>query len=169
MLAESFRPNVPYVALFCGTSLISRMIRWHTRGLWSHAAIVIDGVVYEAREGRGVIKRRWGTSGYPDKAWTLRTPVEALSLEQVEAMKNWLDVQMGSPYDYVQVSRFLTRFKWTRRMSDGKWFCSELVFEAFKQVGVDLFDNVEAFEVPPVWLDRTVLLRTAHTNFKHAA
>lgn len=168
MLAESFRPNVPYVALFCGTSLISRMIRWHTRGLWSHAAVVIDGVVYEAREGRGVIKRRWGTSGYPDKAWTLRTPVEALSLEQVEAMKNWLDAQMGSPYDYRQVFRFVTRLGF-HPSTAGKWFCSELVYEAFKQVGVELFSNVEAYEVPPVWLDRTVMLHTAHTNLKRTS
>lgn len=63
--------------------------------------------------------------------------------------------QVGKKYDYLGVARFVTR-----RPSKGneKWFCSELVFEAFRRAGVNLFHRIEAWEVSPSMISYSPLL-----------
>jgi hypothetical protein len=41
----------------------------------------------------------------------------------------FLTAQLGKPHDYTMVARFITRRQESRRTS-GKWFCSELTFDA---------------------------------------
>ena len=44
------------ICLHKGKGVVSRMIKWGTRGEYSHASILMDGVgtIFEAREGKGV-------------------------------------------------------------------------------------------------------------------
>ena len=51
--------NPLLIALFRGRGLISALIRWQTRGRYSHAAIIQHGrVIIEAWAGKGVRKTR---------------------------------------------------------------------------------------------------------------
>jgi len=53
------------------------------------------------------------------------------------------------------VFRFVTRW---RKEQDEKWFCSELVFQAFKEAGVDLLERIECSQVSPTVLSFSPLL-----------
>lgn len=144
------------VAIFRGIGMISALIRWQTRSPYSHAAVMFDdGEIIESWPGKGVqllpaLKR--GTDGIE----FFDVPV---STGQKQAITTWLLAQLGRKYDYVGVLRFVSR----RKATDGpRWFCSELVFEAFRQAGVDLLARTQAWEVSPGLLARSPLLLPAH-------
>ena len=142
------------ILLYSGTSTISRLIRWQTRSQYSHAAAILpDGTLIEAREFEGVLSR------YP----TISRDMEAerftveVTDAQAEIIERFLKAQVGKRYDYTMVARFVTRRDEARRTSK-KWFCSELVFAAFKKAGVALLRDTEPWEVSPGMLARSPLL-----------
>lgn len=134
--------------------IISKLIRWQTRALWSHAAVMLGGTVYEAREWRGV-------QSMPSKDWRhgdiTQTFVVKVTDEQFAAMHGFLEEQVGKRYDYGSVLRFLSRRQESRRGS-GKWFCSELVFAAFAKAGIRLLARVEPWAVSPGLLSMSPLI-----------
>jgi uncharacterized protein YycO len=134
--------------------LISSAIRWQTRGIYSHSAIIVDGVLYEASEFKGVHNKIADKRNdrYFDDYQII------LSEQQEEDLIRFLDRQLGKPYDYTMVLRFITRQQEDRK-SVGKWFCSELVFAAVQKVGVNLLNNVEPWEISPVLLSFSPLLQ----------
>lgn len=136
------------VILYEGTTIISRLIRVQTRGSISHAALLFeDGTIYEAREGRGVIKRRWGQAGYPDEGWTVLEPTAPEPRQLADKMREYCEHQIGKKYDYLSVLRFITRRR--KDANPDKLFCSEMVVEAFELCGFPLFLRCEPFEVSP--------------------
>jgi uncharacterized protein YycO len=138
-----------------GVSWISAAIRWQTRSEYSHVAIALGGVLYEAREFRGTIKRAVEVADLREAdRFTLRAHPAP---EQVQCMREFLEKQVGKPYDYRMVARFISRLQETRK-SRGKWFCSELVFAALQVGGVHLLARTEPWEVSPGLLTRSVLL-----------
>lgn len=56
---------------------------------------------------------------------------------------------IGDPYSYWNVLKFITRRPGNL---DGSWFCSELVFKRFADIGRVLLRNKEPWAVPPDWL-----------------
>jgi len=149
--ANLYFGRMPAVLLFRGRGLISALIRWQTRARYAHAAIRLpDGRVLEAWQGRGVrIKRLQDWDG-----------VDAYTVPGVDAFQ-WREViqfavdQIGKPYDYLAIARFVTR----RTMPDNaRWFCSELVFESLRQAGVVLLNRVDAWQVSPGMLSTSPLL-----------
>jgi uncharacterized protein YycO len=159
---DSQRSVVPFsISLHRGTALVSRLIRWQTRSEYSHAGIVLpDQSFIEAREGKGVRQFPRLTAN----------PGETIDLFEVDVTETqseditwFLIQQLGKPYDWTMVARFITRRDETRA-SSGKWFCSELVFAAFQQAGVDLLRGTEPWEVSPGLLARSTLLRRARLN-----
>lgn len=140
-----------------GTSLVSKLIQWQTRSHWSHAALLFsDDTVMEAREFIGVRKLSF-------EAWLTEnsnTPYEVFTVvtteEQEVIMRAWAEKQVGKPYDYVGVLRFVTRKNYEQQPDDA-WWCSEYVFQDFLECGKELFDRTEAWEVPPHWLARSPL------------
>lgn len=146
-----------YVLLFRGKGLISTLIRWQTRGEYSHAALQIehpDGGIYESWQGAGV--RRLKNL----KSWENvdRYEVRSITSDQIHAVRYFMDQQRGKKYDYVGVLRFVTR---RRRGDNEKWFCSELVFEALKSAKIPLFVRTEGWEVSPDMLKRSPRLASA--------
>lgn len=146
------------VALFRGPGLVSRLIRWQTRSAYSHAAMILpSGAVIESREGKGVRQ-------LPKLAPQNGEVVDLFSVEvtdsQLEDIAWFLNAQLGKAYDWTMVARFLTR-RQESRGSTGKWFCSELVYAAFQQSGVDLLRATEPWEVSPGLLARSPLLNPA--------
>ena len=133
----------PAILLFRGRGIVSNLIRWQSRGQYSHAAILMpDGQIVESWQGAGVRVKTlsdWDDidaftiPGMPDAAWD-------------DAIGFALD-QVGKGYDYVGVARFITRQKGYPDLK--KWFCSELVFAALEWVGWAPFDRIEPWAVSP--------------------
>lgn len=161
------QPGRPHVVLFAGSSLVSRLIRWHSREQWNHAAILFDDLtLYEARAGSGVIRRRWRQNGYPDTGYTVLVPLAMPTEEQVGRMRWFLNDQIGKGYDYRQVARFVTRIPGVSNSSLDSWFCSELVVAALRVGGIMLFRNTYPHEVDPGDLNRTLALTNIYTKIK---
>jgi uncharacterized protein YycO len=142
------------VVLHASDGIVGKLIRWQTRADWSHVSLAYpDGLLLEAREGRGVVReRRLSDCTEPTQVFR----VVASSVRLSKAMR-WAETQLDKGYDYTMVARFLTRRQETRG-STGKWFCSELAFAALLHVEVPLLARTEPWEVSPGLLARSPLL-----------
>lgn len=140
----------PLIALYKGTGLVSSAIRWQTDSPYTHAAVYFPstGKVIESMQGKGVRHVKLDT----------RDEVE---FYEVAGRVDWgkvqafLEGELGAPYDYAAIVRFVTRF---RGRSNKAWICSELVFEAVRHGGVNLLERIEAHQVSPGKLALSPLL-----------
>ncbi len=124
----------PGIVLFRGRGLISALIRWQTRGRYSHAALLQpDGRIIEAWQGAGVRRKYlndwsgadiYDVPGLTDKGWGIALQFAA--------------AQLGKRYDYRGVCRFVTR---NQAPSNDRWFCSELVYAACAEGGLHLLQR----------------------------
>ncbi len=142
------------IALYKGTSALSRLIRWRTWSDYSHAAWVFpDGSVIEAWKG-GVTHAPTILSGHaPDTEVHLF--MLDLTIEQRWAIQDFLIAQIGKPYDYAGIVGFLAAAK---TENPDRWFCSELIFAACKKASVDLLKRIPAWKVSPGLLAYSPLL-----------
>lgn len=149
------------IALYKGTSWMSKLITWQTRGIYSHASIILNnGEIIEAWQiGSGVRVIKSLSEGH-----TKNTLVDIFdfdhSQEGARLAEKFLEAQVGKKYDWRAIARFLTK---RRGDNKDKWICSELVFAAVQHAGVDLLSRTEAYEVSPVMLGRSPLLQYAKT------
>jgi uncharacterized protein YycO len=165
------------IALYKGKSLTSRAIRFLTRSNYSHAAFLFDedtehvahiadrqghikrihryarGSVIEAWEPGGVRNTASLRSGH-DRGVTVDIFAfhEPLIKEEERALLFMLNDEIGWPYDFTNVLRFVTKRPGNIEKS---WFCSELVFAMLKRIGRLLLTNTEPWEVPPDWIARS--------------
>lgn len=150
---RSDNKNLVRVALFRGRGILSALIRWQTWSNYSHAALVLpDGSIVEAwHRGPGVRKKQ-----LTDMNGVEIYRVKGLTKQQSDIAAEFAVDQLGQKYDYFGVFRFLNR----RTVSDnGKWFCSELVYAAFKEAGVHLLSkDTDPSRVSPGLLSRSPLL-----------
>lgn len=148
------------VALYRGTSLISKLIRWQSRSVYSHAALIDLGTnqVWEAWQYVGV-------QG-PHGAGDFHTPgtqvdvfqiVPALTPAQETLLLHYAKSQVGRRYDYRGVLHFISR----RSGGDprARLFCSEYVHQAFFQAGRPLLARVISDRVAPGHLAWSPLLQ----------
>lgn len=142
-----------HILLYRGRGLLNALIRWQTRGAFAHAAIWVDGTVYESKQWKGVLKRK---STPEDDIAAQRFEVAHLTGNDtaVAEMVAWLEKHVGKPYDYLSVLRFLSR-RQESCASRGKWFCSELVFAALQKAGVQILRRTQPWEVSPQLLCRS--------------
>lgn len=148
--------NIPagkiVVACHRGTSIVSRLIEWQTRGTYSHASLVTPaGVQIEAWSDGVHINKNFDAHGSDVDFFT----VDASPM-QVAKIVEFAQKEVGSKYDWYGDFCFVTRMHPPR--SDSRWFCSELVFAALQAGGIDLFRATEAWEVSPAMLARSPLL-----------
>lgn len=140
------------VVLFKTKGFVQSLIKWQTRSKYSHAAILTsDGVLIEATTPGGV---------RAIANWKQTPDAELFGIEGVineNSAIAFLSAQIGKPYDYLMVARFVSRLQESRR-SSGKWFCSELVFAALQKAGITLLRDTEPWEVSPGLLARSPLL-----------
>ena len=110
-------------------------------------------------QGRGVVYgRKVGTCAEQVDLFT----VPALVTVQQAALA-FAQAQLGKPYDYTMVARFISRRTESIRTKD-KWFCSELVFAAFLHAGLPLLRDTQPWEVSPELLSKSPYLIEAGTN-----
>lgn len=154
------------IALYKGTSFLSRLIRWFTWSEYSHAAwLCEDGSVIEAWQGGGV--RHVASLGAQHKAGT---PVDMffvyghgdnlLTTCQRNAVENFLLEQVGEKYDYLGILGFLSR---KRMEAHDAWFCSELIFKALNHAGIYPLLRTPACKVSPGLLAISPLLKFQRT------
>ncbi len=136
------------ILLYQGKSPISRLIRWQTRSIYSHASIYIVG------EGN---LEAWHVGGVRlvDKFYDGHKPDTLVDVFKTKVTPRATDLivrfaknQIGKKYDFRSVFRFLTR-KPEDENDREKWFCSELVFASFQYGGIDLLKRIEPWAVSP--------------------
>lgn len=155
------------IALYQGKSLISKAIRWQTRGVYSHAAIILpDTTIVEAWHNPAKVRLITTLSDGHTPGTTVDIFDVATSEQQRDDISVFARMQMGKPYDFAAIARFMSR---RNKDNPDKWFCSELVFSAFRYAGIDLLERTEPFQVSPVLLSRSPLLVKSHsiTTTKH--
>lgn len=143
-----------HICLYRGKGLLSSLIRWQTRGDYSHAALLLPGgtKVIESWPGVGV---RFHT--ITDWSGIDVYSVHGLLSAQWDMALAFATRQerLQCPYDWRDDLRFLTR---TKGGEPGKWFCSELVMASFARGGVKLLQRVEDWRVSPEMLATSPLL-----------
>lgn len=139
------------ILLMRGRGVLSSLIRWQTRGKYSHAALLIgENEIIEAWQGDGVRMKKitdWSNVDIFD--------VPSATPQQWQDAIDFACKQRGKGYDYLGVVRFLTR---RDRDNPERWFCSELVFASFLAAGVPLLARIKAHEVSPGLLSNSPLL-----------
>lgn len=146
----------------CHVVLVDGTSRWHwfypvswllkrsTNSEWSHCALMIDGLVYEADAG-GVASYEY--RGYRQKWRTRLLAIRGLTPEAEQKIHTWCRASLGTPYDYGKLLGmfFQVTCGWVlpRILLDRRdWFtCYEYLFEALLQGDVRL-EKDQASGVP---------------------
>jgi hypothetical protein len=139
------------IVMFKGTGLVSRIIKWRTKSVYSHAGVVAwwnERLIVLEAVGKGVVARpisyalhhyKGGFDYYRLKA---EYPVTANKRKQ---MVVFAQRQLGKEYATWEVVKFFFRLlfnlKMTKRDSPkppGKFFCSQYVSAIYREGGLDL-------------------------------
>lgn len=127
------------IAAYKGISPLSRSIRFFNDGPYSHVAWIDDdtGDVYESWTS-GVRKTRSVHHNH-----TPGTPVDVFAVSseghvQRTVIRHFMISQIGKPYDWPGVFRFMTRGKDPDSDNPPHWFCSRLVACAYRYAGIPL-------------------------------
>jgi uncharacterized protein YycO len=149
-----------------GISLTSRLIRWWQWGFpYTHVAYVFN---LENQEDPYVIEAWWDgvREGYFSEVHTPGTEYSVYSVEvsgeQKDKIETFLFSQIHKPYDWLGILGFPLR-NW-KLESENRWFCSELVFAAFKQAGIELLKNTHPSEVSPRLFLKSPLLKFEYST-----
>lgn len=121
------------IHFYKGTWLISRLIQWRTRSIYSHVAIEIEDEngshIYESVVNKGVIKTKYGACQY-----VKRDTIELHAwIDEKHAIIDFLEEQIGKPYDYRLIWSIVRNTQGNERE---KWICSELVQKALEKAGI---------------------------------
>jgi len=150
------------IGLYKGRSLISRLIRWQTRSTYSHASLILpDNTVIEAWTG-GVRWQRIHDGHTKGTVVDVFEPIGVFTagIFNSLAVEQFARSQIGKGYDYLSVARFVTR---TRGDRQARWFCSELVFQAYLAGGLRLLERIEPWAVSPALLRLSPWIRHIDT------
>jgi len=123
------KENSIYYIAFKGISLVSKLIRFWTRGDYSHVGVLINKDVYIEvwpESKFNAISMKWD-KGSPFIKHKPKTEVTIFELEfknkdDYLRMVNWYYSLIGKPYDWLAIIGFVLRFK---LKPNNKYFCSE--------------------------------------------
>ncbi len=147
------------ISLYHGTSLLDKGILFFSRGGFTHAAIYLDDDrVVEAYPFKGIRIRNSLTESLKHDC-SIEVYHVPTSATQDEIIKEFLAKQVGKGYDYWSIIGFVIYATHEGRKSYGRWFCSELVFSAFRQAGINLLERVEAWKVSPTILSFNTVMK----------
>jgi uncharacterized protein YycO len=134
------------IACFRGKGVVSDLIRWQTRGQYSHVAWLLPtGRVIESHFVGGV-----QISESPFVLNGINADFDVFSVKcltgvQCASISSFLRRQIGRKYDYLGIIRFLAGIN---RDNENRWFCSELVAEACELAGRPLL-KTDAWKISP--------------------
>ena len=142
------------ILLYKGTSVISKLIQWRTKSLYSHVAVVVGAemnLAIESNTGSQAGVRALDLRKLDTKTIDVFRvkPGNAFKPEQVIS---YLVKCLGSQYDFAGVlwlgvlKTLNLQEKANRFQIDRDYFCSELVYEAFKSAGLDIVPQIGSAE-----------------------
>ena len=160
-----------YFRLCKGTGLIyDRLIRWYTRGNFTHAEFawpLTSGHPggWLGAQPRGGVKVR--DAAYLNCEYEVRF-IE-LNKTEVEKLVRFLERQIGKPYDWKAIFKMGCR-PLDSFVSHNRWFCSELVFYALAHIGKYILWEPEniATRLSPRDLGLATIPRFAYRGYIHA-
>ena len=153
------------IGLYKGYSWPSKAIKWHSRSLYSHAALLPTPTTAIEAWADSMI----GGKVYAGNINALHKADTPIDIYSVNADVRWGEVeefanaQVGKDYDWRMVYGFVSRKPREAKKSQDKWFCSELVFAALQYGGCRLLRNIEAYQVAPGTLALSPLLHYIET------
>jgi len=143
------------LAFYKGTSLVSRLIRWKTRGKYSHVAVIFNnGKILEAWQGTNSV--RWISS--LSDGHTPGTKVDIFDIDTLlmeGAAEKFAKSQVGKEYGYRTILKFLSN---TSGDNKDEWICSEIALAIAIAGGVPLLARVDAYKISPAMLSWSPLL-----------
>jgi uncharacterized protein YycO len=142
------------VVLFKGGDPISWLVKWQTRSVYSHAALLIPGTrtVIESYPGSGVRIRFLNAS---DLERVEFYDVKGMDEEQWQSAISFARAQIGAGYDWWSVLRFVSK---RPARENGRWFCSELVHKAISEQGIRILERIPSAEISPALLGISPIL-----------
>lgn len=152
-------------ALVRGRGVVSGMIQWFTRSVYSHAAIVFaDGVVYEATP-RGFVRAAGLSENNGGCQVDLFAYVEPLTAAEVSVARAMCEGMLGRNYDYTMLLGFPGRLNFEPASSQRQLFCSESLMLVAMALGPGrrLLERVAPWKVPPDWIPMSPRLRWDET------
>ncbi len=155
-----------YILASKGISLTSRLIRWWQWGFpYTHIAYCFD----LSDSNDPIVIEAWWNGVRQGKFSEVHTPGTEFSVYSIQVtdgqkkrIEEFLQRQLRKPYDWLGILGFPLR-NW-KLESKNRWFCSELVFAAFKQAGVELLKNTHPSEVSPRLFLKSPLLQFEYTS-----
>lgn len=106
----------------------------------NHVGVQIDGNVYEAKFFGGVTKKSI-TQFYEENNIKLEL---SLAVENKETVKEFLEAQLGKPYDWLAILAIPLRRDWHKKDS---WMCSELAAQVLIEDGKQM--PIESSRITP--------------------
>lgn len=153
------------VLLFVGGKrIIDDLISWETDSEFTHAALAISETEYIEAWWQGV--RKNNIKNYKDvfKNIIVFTPITPLIEFQKDQIIRYAAEKIGEPFNFLQILGVMiektSHLKYNPFGSKRKTICSQLVFQAYKQLfNVDLLPDIEDYSVAPCDLATSKLLR----------
>lgn len=152
------------LALYRGRSFWpSKLIEFRTWCPWSHVAHIsdIDGVCYEAwKHGvRAVASYKMDhDKGTKIDLFQIKDSARRIQVEE-DAIK-FLKTQLGKPYDWPGVFRFVTRGNERDQHNPPSWFCFRLEFIALEISGLRPLERIPAWKA-----DATTFAYSPHFEY----
>lgn len=148
--------------LYRGRSLISSLIQWQTRSVYSHVAIWFPDAmeVYEAVD-RGFVRAATLAENHD-----AGTEVDVLGYEvpltpeEIERARAICGRMVGAPYDYEMVfAGFVLRMGWEPAANRKKFFCDEAALLVATAIGHPLVARTLPWKCSPEDVNKSVALR----------
>jgi len=151
------------IAQYKGKSWISKIIKFVSRGEYSHTAIMLEeDYIVEAWQGSDSVRVIQSLSSGHIPGTEVDIYSIDLGKKQEERFRKFVQDQVGKPYDLWGIHGFLWRRDTQRSQS---WFCSELFAAAYQEAGKKLYNDTEPSQISPSMVARSIALKLEHKGF----
>lgn len=141
-----------FIGQYYGKSWLSKLIKWRTWSDVSHSSVFLPDPNNDDKPGKivieawrqGVVQRPWHI-GHKKGTKIKVYSVECTTIQQGE-FYTWISDRVGDKYDPLALIGFVTR---THMQDSSRWICSELIFEGFLQVQMELLSRIKSYQVSP--------------------
>ena len=158
------------ILFYSGEDEVSKLIRWATKSMWSHVGILIklEGIdrilLLESVENVGVriiplskyiknIEKEEEEEDFYARLIVARH--NKLENHMVKGLLNFGIDQITRPYDREEIQRIMVRIAKGEGKAerDKAYMCSELVYECFRKIGIEIPYNHLGFISPEGYLE----------------
>ncbi len=129
--------NRVFLLVRAGFGVEARLARQKRKGMWTHAGILVDDVVYECvpdteQCGGGAVVSREDDFANPLRAMRAGRIAFSLEAARIQSLVDWCTalVNAGLPFDNAY-----------DLSTDDAMYCTEFVFKAFRSIGIDLLSG----------------------------